>query len=150
MLPADLETKLTAALARERAVVEATEKAAETMDNWWNRWVGGPSGQSEAVAARNLFEQHVKRYSLVRYSGDLTEAGKLLRDLGDPSALNSESTKVARSATFVGGVSEVAAASAADLKKAAAGVLDFARWLPWLLGAAAALVVVVKLKPRKR
>lgn len=160
-LPEQLESQLAAALAKERAKVNADRAAASSAGGWslipgtlipyskglWNDLVGGGTARdlgSSVHSGEALLKVHEERAAKVRVSGDLVELQRLLDDIGAEVALPSEVQKVARSLTFTGGVAAVAKDSARDLKQAAGAVFDFAKWLPWLLGTAAVFFLVVR------
>lgn len=108
MLPAQLEEKLSAALALERAKVERDGRAA----------FDGPS-RTSAAAGRTLLNVHETRAAKVRASGDANALGSLLSDIADEVRIPSVILTEAERRTLAGMVREVGAGVVTDASQLA-------------------------------
>ncbi len=154
-LPAQLDGKLTAALAAELAKAEADERAAADAVGWWNDWTAGGSAAgavASAAAGRRLYDVHEDRAARVRASGDVEELLSLMQDLGAELDRGSVVQQLAPELTFTGGVGRIAKDSAKDAADVAVGVgrgwLAVLKASPFIVVGLAVLAVVLFVKRR--
>jgi hypothetical protein len=136
MLPASLDSQLAAALAAERAKVQADDAAA----------FDAPS-RTSAAGGWSLLRVHEDRAARVRASGDVAAFEALYRDISAEVAIPSVVIREADRRSFTGAVSEIGGGIAHDAGQLAqqtgSGWMALLKLSPVVLVALAVLAVVV-------